>query len=266
MAAQTLIKQTEFEYQLDFPEAALLKVDDGQWVARGEILAAVDNATCHQVELTNIFSLDLGQKALDELMVKIGQKVKEGDVLASRTKGFSKRELLSPVEGEVTGYTEAGVLKIESGQHQEVMAPFEGKIKIEDKQKIKIVFPAQTIDGEWGVGQEFIGPLVYVQPNQEDVFCVEADVLGSVVVFSQPVTQAALFKMVSLGAGGVVLVGDADKIKASMINGKLRLGDSFSVLVITSDDHSKLDFLKDVGGRVGLLDPVKKQLVVAVTK
>lgn len=263
MTAPNSIEKLDFEFQLDLPETVSIKVEDGQSVELGELLAEVDQVTCHQVELTEVFPLGYGIEALGRLAVKVGQKVAKDELLAIWNKGMAKKEFRSPVAGKVIGFTEMGVLKIETGQHEEILAPFAGQIKENGKKRLSIMFPAVKIETDWGQGKEFVGPLVLADSQGENFFNVEKSILGAIVVCAQPVSQAALFKMHSLGAGGVIVIDSPKKTEEVLEKIKPQMGDVFGVVAIDADDEDKLAFLKEADGRQALLRSQERELVVA---
>ena len=166
------------------------------------------------VNIANLLNVD-AQDIAEVMLVDIGSKIKEGELLAE-TKGlfgFFKSSAVSPVDGvleSISDITGQVVLR-EVPMPVEIDAYMNGKVaSVLEEEGVVVTANAVFIQGIFGMGGENRGDLRVLVDNREDELTPEmipGDVKGAVIVGGSFISLEAYKKAISVGAAAVVAGG-----------------------------------------------------------
>ncbi|MGQ9522639.1 MAG: hypothetical protein ACUVTV_07990 [Anaerolineae bacterium] len=150
------------------------------------------------------------------LKVKIGQEVRQGDVLAARG-GFVRRVCRAPMTGTVTGIG-GGRLIIEAPpQVVEVRAGYPGVVKrvLREKGVVVIQVAGALIQCAWGNQQEGFGVLRLLTDSREKplrVRMIDASCRGTVLIGGILADEDVLSQAIEMQVRGVIVGGIAPEL------------------------------------------------------
>ena len=190
-------------------------------VAAGKTVAPDDTVArtylpgnVQMVNIANLLNVD-AQDIAEVMLVDIGSKIKEGELLAE-TKGlfgFFKSSAVSPVDcvlesiSDITGQ----VVLREVPMPVEIDAYMNGKVaSVLEEEGVVVSANAVFIQGIFGMGGENRGDLRVLVDNREDELTPEMipdDVKGAVIVGGSFISLEAYKKAISVGAAAVVAGG-----------------------------------------------------------
>ncbi len=144
------------------------------------------------------------------LKVKIGQEVKEGQVLAVRP-GLARRSCRSPMAGQVVS-SGGGKLLIEAPrQAVEVRANYYGTIaRVMPEHSASIEIAGALIQGTWGNNQQDFGVLRVMVKNREGTLkerSIDPSSRGVILVGGATLDPQALERAVELQSRGIIVGG-----------------------------------------------------------
>jgi hypothetical protein len=144
------------------------------------------------------------------LQVELGDKVRQGDVIASRS-GLLGRSVKSPIDGVVTAGGGGRVLIEAQPIPFELHAYISGKVlEVEDNQKVMIETSGALIQGTWGSGGESMGVLrgvVRTADHSLRARAIDASCHGAILVAGVTREREALERAADVEARGLVTGG-----------------------------------------------------------
>lgn len=131
------------------------------------------------------------QKAIKYLVKGLGQKVKRGELIASKKGFLKKRNFFAPIEGILDSLTEEGILRIK--------APTKKKVKA------KSPFPKQAgeIKGNWGKGGQALGELFCLE-EKAALFNLKGKHQDQILALAGKLNRGLWHKAKGVGVKGII--------------------------------------------------------------
>ena len=210
-----VLQRTTVDKERRLPLKGEVLVEAGKTVAPDDIVARTHlPGNVQMVNIANLLNID-AQDIAEVMLVKIGSKIKEGELLAE-TKGlfgFFKSSAASPVDSvleSISDVTGQVVLR-EAPIPVEIDAYMNGKIaSVLEEEGVVVTANAVFIQGIFGIGGENRGELRVLVDNRDDELTPEmitVDVKGAVIVGGSFISLEAYKKAISMGAAAVVAGG-----------------------------------------------------------
>jgi len=210
-----VLQRTTVDKERRLPLKGEVLVEAGKTVAPDDIVARTHlPGNVQMVNIANLLNID-AQDIAEVMLVKIGSKIKEGELLAE-TKGlfgFFKSSAASPVDSvleSISDVTGQVVLR-EAPIPVEIDAYMNGKVaSVLEEEGVVVTANAVFIQGIFGMGGENRGELRVLVDNREDELTPEmipGDVKGAVIVGGSFISLEAYKKAISVGAAAVVAGG-----------------------------------------------------------
>jgi hypothetical protein len=210
-----VLQRTTVDKERRLPLKGEVLVEAGKTVAPDDIVARTHlPGNVQMVNIANLLNID-AQDIAEVMLVKIGSKIKEGELLAE-TKGlfgFFKSSAASPVDSvleSISDVTGQVVLR-EAPIPVEIDAYMNGKVaSVLEEEGVVVTANAVFIQGIFGIGGENRGELRVLVDNRDDELTPEmitVDVKGAVIVGGSFISLEAYKKAISMGAAAVVAGG-----------------------------------------------------------
>ena len=210
-----VLQRTTVDKERRLPLKGEVLVEAGKTVAPDDIVARTHlPGNVQMVNIANLLNID-AQDIAEVMLVKIGSKIKEGELLAE-TKGlfgFFKSSAASPVDSvleSISDVTGQVVLR-EAPIPVEIDAYMNGKIaSVLEEEGVVVTANAVFIQGIFGIGGENRGELRVLVDNRDDELTPEmitVDVKGAVIVGGSFISLEAYKKAINVGAAAVVAGG-----------------------------------------------------------
>ena len=210
-----VLQRTTVDKERRLPLKGEVLVEAGKTVAPEDIVARTHlPGNVQMVNIANLLNID-AQDIAEVMLVKIGSKIKEGELLAE-TKGlfgFFKSSAASPVDSvleSISDVTGQVVLR-EAPIPVEIDAYMNGKVaSVLEEEGVVVTANAVFIQGIFGIGGENRGELRVLVDNRDDELTPEmitVDVKGAVIVGGSFISLEAYKKAISVGAAAVVAGG-----------------------------------------------------------
>jgi hypothetical protein len=210
-----VLQRTTVDKERRLPLKGEVLVEAGKTVAPDDIVARTHlPGNVQMVNIANLLNID-AQDIAEVMLVKIGSKIKEGELLAE-TKGlfgFFKSSAASPVDSvleSISDVTGQVVLR-EAPIPVEIDAYMNGKVaSVLEEEGVVVTANAVFIQGIFGIGGENRGELRVLVDNRDDELTPEmipGDVKGAVIVGGSFISLEAYKKAISVGAAAVVAGG-----------------------------------------------------------
>jgi hypothetical protein len=210
-----VLQRTNVDKERRLPLKGEVLVEAGKIVAPDDIVARTHlPGNVQMVNIANLLNID-AQDIAEVMLVKIGSKIKEGELLAE-TKGlfgFFKSSAASPVDSvleSISDVTGQVVLR-EAPIPVEIDAYMNGKVaSVLEEEGVVVTANAVFIQGIFGMGGENRGELRVLVDNRKDELTSEmisGDVKGAVIVGGSFISLEAYKKAISVGAAAVVAGG-----------------------------------------------------------
>ena len=210
-----VLQRTTVDKERRLPLKGEVLVEAGKIVAPDDIVARTHlPGNVQMVNIANLLNID-AQDIAEVMLVKIGSKIKEGELLAE-TKGlfgFFKSSAASPVDSvleSISDVTGQVVLR-EAPIPVEIDAYMNGKVaSVLEEEGVVVTANAVFIQGIFGIGGENRGELRVLVDNRDDELTPEmitVDVKGAVIVGGSFISLEAYKKAISMGAAAVVAGG-----------------------------------------------------------
>ena len=210
-----VLQRTTVDKERRLPLKGEVLVEAGKIVAPDDIVARTHlPGNVQMVNIANLLNID-AQDIAEVMLVKIGSKIKEGELLAE-TKGlfgFFKSSAASPVDSvleSISDVTGQVVLR-EAPIPVEIDAYMNGKVaSVLEEEGVVVTANAVFIQGIFGIGGENRGELRVLVDNRDDELTPEmitVDVKGAVIVGGSFISLEAYKKAISVGAAAVVAGG-----------------------------------------------------------
>jgi hypothetical protein len=206
MTAQKLtLEKTSFEFPISLPSQSLAVVKKGESVVENQVIARIKKEEEKKINLVKALKVKR-KKAVEVLAKKLGEEVKAGELVAQRKTLLASEKVESPIEGSLDSLSEEGILTIKSLFESEIRTEFGGEVFKVSKEEIIIRFPALKVNGYWGIGGRASGWLRIISQDSKngDIFGIQAEILGGILLTGSEMTKAFWFKALSLGAAGIV--------------------------------------------------------------
>jgi hypothetical protein len=170
------------------------------------------------VDIQDILGIDASE-TLTVLLKKVGDRVKKGEIIASKSTwfGFRKQDLKSPTSGTIDYISIiSGRLHIRGPPIMiDIKAYIPGKIvEILPKEGVVVEVQASFIQGIFGIGGETQGELTVVVDSPDEVLTdnmILSDHSGKIIVGGSLVTGKALQKASKEFVKGIIVGGIRDK-------------------------------------------------------
>ena len=210
-----VLQRTTVDKERRLPLKGEVLVEAGKTVAPDDIVARTHlPGNVQMVNIANLLNID-AQDIAEVMLVKIGSKIKEGELLAE-TKGlfgFFKSSAASPVDSvleSISDVTGQVVLR-EAPIPVEIDAYMNGKVaSVLEEEGVVVTANAVFIQGIFGIGGENRGELRVLVDNRDDELTPEmitVDVKGAVIVGGSFISLEAYKKAINVGAAAVVAGG-----------------------------------------------------------
>ncbi len=210
-----VLQRTTVDKERRLPLKGEVLVEAGKTVEPDDIVARTHlPGNVQMVNIANLLNID-AQDIAEVMLVKIGSKIKEGELLAE-TKGlfgFFKSSAASPVDSvleSISDVTGQVVLR-EAPIPVEIDAYMNGKVaSVLEEEGVVVTANAVFIQGIFGIGGENRGELRVLVDNRDDELTPEmitVDVKGAVIVGGSFISLEAYKKAISVGAAAVVAGG-----------------------------------------------------------
>lgn len=228
-----MVVTASFSFYL--PSGSQLKVKEGDLVNRGDLIAKIKlSPIVKEYPLAEVLNIS-SSRIMDCLLKKLGEKVKEDELVAeSKTwLGKQKAKFISPISGVLDSLTEEGILRIRlPSEETEIKAPFPGQIATVSQKQVKLAFPAQELKADWGIGAPQIGTIFCLEKQQADIFDLNGDFQGKIVVVQGGFNHGFWYKATSLGLAGVVAFKLTNKSLKEMIEQEMVEQEGFKLPVL----------------------------------
>jgi len=150
------------------------------------------------------------KKARQYIKVKIGQRVREGDVLAVRG-GLSSRRVRAPIDGQITGYGRGRILLEAPPRRYQLSALVPGSVvDVWPGNGVMIETTGAYIQCSWGNDRESYGVLqMAVRTARRTLRAkqIDASSQGTVVVGGSQLDEEALDRAIEMRVRGIIVGG-----------------------------------------------------------
>jgi len=218
------------------PSKGKVLVTVGQTVSVGDPLAKKESSFKSTFDLARLFKTK-PQKVKKLLLKKVGEEVREGEVLAQKKTLFTKSKLKSPAAGILEKLDEeSGILTIKTPQEDFTLrAKVAGKVvKIKEEEEIIVDFEGIEIEAERGMGPKKEGEITVLKDSPVHLSHLNLDLAGKLVaagVFG----CGTLSKAKALGIEAILACEIEDENHLKSTGEK-----SFSFLVFSPDNFAKV--------------------------
>jgi len=179
-------------------------VKEGDSVKEGQVLAQ----NTKPAEISINISKDLGipiRKTRNVIKKNVGDKIAIGDLLAEK-KGFLGGAVIkSTMEGTYSKFDEeTGSMVISitgASENKEILSPVDGEVSMCNNEKILLKTGKEALALEEGTGETFVGEILKLKSGDSRDLNVSVD---GKIVFSPKIERESLFKAIVLGAGAVL--------------------------------------------------------------
>lgn len=191
------------------PKGAKVDVKEGDSVSYSAILAKTDKE--EEMLLVDL-AKPLGVQPVNVvkyLRKRVGDIVKEGEIIAFKKTIFSSTSIKSSVSGILESVDfKCGTVSILTKHtiSQKIISPVAGKIASIKNQRIEIEAEAVVFEGFKGEGEKVRGTLRVFGEGEVGVMEGDTNKLSGSIVLSGSMTQAALVKYGVIGVNGFILL------------------------------------------------------------
>lgn len=221
-------------------------VANGSAVSAGSILAHNLAPVEHAINIPEALGIEL-QKVKNVLVVNLGDKVTEGDIIAEKKNFFGKRQaaVVSSVEGTVIKYErDTGNLVIRTAAttaSNELISPVAGKVDLCNNKEIVIATDHAVAGNEISSGTQSEGELFLLAESFQEstvtniLYYLDNRAIGKVVL-GGTLSRDLLVKGHGIGVAGFVGTGVGEED----INYLIEKNISLPVIVINKESLEKL--------------------------
>lgn len=190
---------------IQFPCPLEPVIKKGSLIKVGEVIAR-RRAKTHKEKIPLSQLLATSPSKITSFLTKnLGEKVKKGDVIASKEGIFKSIRVLSPFAGVLSevDLKDGSLLLVSEGLTEIIeKSPIDGFVEGVTSEEITISFEGRVIEGEKGKGERVIGQsLVFEDHVDMHHF---ADEVASRIVIGKTFTEGARAKLNALGAKGLI--------------------------------------------------------------
>jgi len=160
-------------------------------------MTAKKELTVNEYDLGQILQVK-PQKAIKYLVKGLGQKVKRGELIASKKGFLKKRNFFAPIEGILDSLTEEGILRIK--------APTKKKVKVKPARPAGgLPFPKQAgeIKGNWGKGGQALGELFCLE-EKAALFNLKGKHQDQILALAGKLNRGLWHKAKGVGVKGII--------------------------------------------------------------
>ncbi len=260
---KTISEKVTASLTLPFPSGAELKVSKNQNVHEGQVLALRKaSSQTKSYHLSKLIGVP-PSKTINFLVKKIGQKVKEGELIAQKKSLLKTGEkFTAPISGFLDSLTDDGILKIRKEKpEKQVKSPFKAVVKEASSNSVSLSFAALEIRGSSGSGSRKTGYLSFIEGEKDDLFSLNGSCKGQIIILQGILSKGLWYKAASLGVIGFVAGGLAKGIEIN--------DDSLPLVVLGEDGKISQEIwkeLKKAQGQMVLIDGQQKRLLIPKEK
>jgi hypothetical protein len=246
------------------------EVHQGQVIARLIKQDDTRNSTNLQDGIPLATLLNVSIKKVPKLLKKEpGDMIREGEVLASRSKGIHVTDVVSNVTGTIAGYDRAsGVLSIQPHkklvkdtlQDTEIISPLDGVVRVCNNEQIVLQTKQGVSSVDEGIGGQTHGMLVEVSPKGDTQVIDGVDLNVSMIegiLLVPSLTKEAMVKAASMGIKGAVVKVLTAEDREYLLEKQIL----FPVLAVDEETYKGLK--KQVGEEV-FMDPTAKTVSLKI--
>lgn len=242
-------------------------VNIGEKVSLGDALAEVQKGKTLTLNLAKILRVK-PRRVLKFLRKRIGEEVKEGEVIAQKKKLLGQRLVTAPASAILEKLeNETGILTLGTMEEKFIVtSPLVGKVKeIKDKEVI-LEFEAVEVGALAGVGPKVSDITLFGPVGEEivDLMDLTVEIRGKAVL-GRNWRREALSKAYGLGAAAILATEvDNQDLEKAAVGKKMSLGGEPRELKQTLMILDKIGFEKVVkyeGHRV-IVEPEEKRLII----
>lgn len=228
---------------VQLPSKGRVLVTSGQPVSVGDLLAKGESFRSTSLNIARLLKVK-PQKVKKLLLKKIGDEVKEGEIIAQKSSLFSKSKLKSPQSGILESLDEGtGLITIKSSfEDFSIKAPVSGKVaKVKDGEEVVIEFEGVDIEAQKGVGSKKEGKIVVFKSPQASLFDLSLDLAGKIVA-AKTWSSGSLSKAKVLGIEAVLAEQIEDEDLERLASGEdLSMGKwDIALLIFSPENFAKV--------------------------
>jgi len=235
----------KFSFLFPLPKGANVKVKENQSINPQDILAQYSQFKEHKINLAQALGVT-PKTAGQNLIISLGSNIKAGDVIATHTTLLGKKNITSPVDGQVYAFDDQnGDLVIRIFQKKiDIHIPVAGKIEKIKKEGVKILVSGEILDMEGGQGNISWGK---TKLYENSLSSLTKDEKGKILLVKNPINRALLNKSEALDVKGIISNKETTLVPSSL------------TLAIMTEGWDKLERQE---GKVVILDPAQKKLAI----
>jgi len=235
----------KFSFLFPLPKGAIVKVRENQSIVPQDILAQYPQFKEHKINLAQTLGV-IPKTAGQYLTISLGSNIKTGDVIATRSTFWGKKNVTSPVDGQIYAFdNQDGNLIIRIFQKKiDIHIPVAGKIEKIKKEGVKILVSGKILNIERGQGSIIWGRTKLYQNSLPSLV---KDEKGKILLVKTPINRALLNKSEALDIKGIIS------------NKENPLPTSSLTLAIMTENWAKLE---EKEGKTVILDPAQKKLAI----
>lgn len=215
-------------------------VSEGQRVLVGDILA--EGKSFERKSINIALLLKVNPKDTPKLLIKkIGEEIKEGELLARKDGILNKASLKSPQSGTLEKLDENGILTIKIPRDEFTLrSKVNGKIiKIKDDEEIDIEFDGIEIEADEGTGSKKEGLIFALKDSNPSLYTICPELSGKIVA-AKNWSREAISKARALGIAAIL----GEVIEGQGLNKK----NDCPMLVFSSENFEKVVKYNDCFG------------------
>lgn len=236
---------------INLPKNSVTKVSKGERLTKGQIIAEV---ILEKEEVIHLAPYNINPKKFTQSLKKhLGDRVREGEVVAARKKIIINKKIKSPFSGTIVKIDEqAQDLYIKPNdftEKRQMLSPVEGVVDFCDNEKVIIKTDALAIPAKDALGKSAQGKLLSDNFSSQNI---NSSVDGKIVA-SKTFDKPSVYKSFGLGAIGIIAqeLPNFDFIDAK--------GMDKAVFVLGSKEF---DSIKKLSGKEIFLDCENKSIIV----
>ncbi len=163
----------DFTFFLSLPPKTEILVKEGESISKGQKVATYQRLKKHRLDLAKKLKVP-PSRVSRYLLVKLGQKIKQEELIAAIKTLLKKISITAPVTGQILAFdNNTGKLTIEvSGKSRNLLAPFSGIIEEIGQEGITVKLTTEKIfDLKECQGKDIFGQLAYHSGNLTSFDC-----------------------------------------------------------------------------------------------
>jgi len=236
----------DFTFFLPLPPRAKVLVKEGENISKQQKVATFLRRKKHHLDLAKKLQVP-PSKVSRYLLVGLGQKIQQDELIAAARGLIKKISVTSPVSGQILAFdNNTGMLTIQiNGKTRDLLAPFSGKIKTIGQEGVTFKLSAEKVfELKNCQGKEVFGQLAHHQSSLINFGCQ----YQNKVVLVDYLSPALINKAWAISALAIITHNEVNNTKADI-----------SLAQISPEQAEEL---KNFIGQPVIIDPQQKKLAV----